>query len=103
MTGAIFETFCFTELLKSYWHQGKRAPFYYYRDKDKKEIDLLIVQDDTIYPIEFKKTASPDLSAVRHFHLLAPIGKVGPGCVICLTSTRLPLNAGVEAVPVGLL
>lgn len=103
MTGAIFETYCFTELLKSYWHQGKRAPFYYYRDKDKKEIDLLIVQDDTIYPIEIKKTASPDLSAVRHFHLLESFGKVGPGCVVCLTPAWLPLNAKTQAIPVGLL
>jgi predicted AAA+ superfamily ATPase len=50
MSGAILETFILTEILKSYWHNGKRAPLYYYRDKDKKEIDLLIVQDDVIYP-----------------------------------------------------
>ncbi len=59
MSGAILETWIIIELLKSYWHNGLKAPFYYYRDKDKKEIDLLIVRDGVIYPLEFKKSASP--------------------------------------------
>jgi phosphodiesterase/alkaline phosphatase D-like protein len=29
---------------------------YFYRDKEQKEIDLLILEGDTIYPIEIKKT-----------------------------------------------
>ena len=32
-------------------------PFYYYRDRDGKEIDLLILRDGTLYPLEIKKTA----------------------------------------------
>ena len=55
LSGAILETWILVELLQSYWHNGHRVPFYYYRDKDQKEIDLIIVQDGLIYPLEFKK------------------------------------------------
>jgi uncharacterized protein len=103
MTGAILETFLFTEILKSYWHQGKRAPFYYYRDKDQKEIDLLIKQDDVFYPIEFKKTAAPSAMDVKHFSLVENLGQVGPGAVVCLAETHLPITDKVQAVPVGYL
>lgn len=104
MSGAILETFIFTEILKSYWHNGKRAPLYYFRDKDKKEIDLLIVQDETMYPLEFKKSAAPDKSMVRHFGLLDQLNKpVKEGGVICLTETLLPITKDASAIPVELL
>lgn len=104
MSGAILETFIFTEILKSYWHNGKRAPLYYYRDKDKKEVDLLIVQDETLYPLEFKKTAAPDRNASRSFRALETLGKpIREGGVICLSETLLPITENVNAIPVGLL
>lgn len=100
MAGAAFETWTVAELLKSYWHNGKQAPFYYYRDKDQKEIDLLIVRDGTVYPIEIKKTSQPGREAVRHFAVLEKLGlTVGPGAVVCLCNERLPITASVEAVP----
>ena len=37
MSGPILETWIVAELLKSYWHNGRRPPFYYYRDKDQRE------------------------------------------------------------------
>jgi hypothetical protein len=104
MSGAILETFMLTEILKSYWHNSKRAPLYYYRDKDKKEIDLLIVQDKKIHPVEFKKTAAPDKHAVRNFsalnHLQVPVGN---GAVICLAKTIMPITKSVSAIPVHAL
>lgn len=52
-SGAILETWILTELLKSWWHAGKRAPFYFYRDREKREIDLLIAQDAALHPLDF--------------------------------------------------
>lgn len=104
MSGAILETWIMGEVLKSWWHHGRRAPFYYYRDKDQKEIDLLIVQDGTLYPLEFKKTASPDRNAVRHFQTLERLKlPVGPGGVICLATQSLPLAKNAISIPVGAL
>lgn len=33
---------------------------YYYRDKDQKEIDLIYVEGDVLFPIEIKKGISPN-------------------------------------------
>lgn len=60
-----FETYIFGELLKSYWYQGKEAPFYFYRDQDQNEVDLLIETADTLYPIEIKKVPCLQEKAAR--------------------------------------
>lgn len=100
MSGNILETFIFTEILKSYWHNGKRAPVYYYRDKDKREVDLLIVQNNTIFPIECKKTGFPGSKDLSHFKALETLKiPMGEGAVICLCDTLLPLTKQVQAVP----
>lgn len=107
MNGAMLETWVVTEILKSYWHNGLQAPLCFYRDKDKKEIDLLIHQDGTLFPIEIKKTAHPTREAVRHFQVLENLGaagpRIGPGALICLAETRLPLGPDLQCVPVGAL
>ncbi len=80
MSGAFLETWIVVELLKSYWHVGRQPPFYYYRDKDQREIDLLLIQDGVAYPLEIKKTASPSRDDVRHFAMLERLGlRIGPG------------------------
>jgi hypothetical protein len=104
MSGAILETWIMGEILKSWWHNGRREPFYYYRDKDRKEIDLLIEQDGVIYPLEFKKSASPDRHAVRHFSVLDSLKlPVGHGGVICLAGQSLPLTTTTTTIPVSAL
>ena len=104
MSGAVLETWIMVEILKSYRHNGRRAQFYYYRDKDKKEIDLLIVRDGTIYPLEFKKTAAPKKDAIRHFIVLDKLNvPVGPGGVICLAEMSLPLTDRVKCISVAAL
>jgi predicted AAA+ superfamily ATPase len=102
MSGAILETWIVQELLKGYWHNGRQAPFFYYRDKDKKEIDILIEQDGLLHPLECKKTASPGKADVRHFSVLASLQlPVGPGGVICLADRSLPLGHALRSVPVS--
>jgi predicted AAA+ superfamily ATPase len=104
MSGPILETWIMSEILKSWRHAGRRAPFYFYRDKDQKEIDLLISQDGILYPLEFKKTASPNVAVARHFKSLEKLGvPVGPGGVICLVAQPLPLTTTTWSVPVGLV
>ncbi len=104
MSGPLLESWVISEILKSYWHHGKRAPLYYYRDKDKKEIDLLIHQDGILYPLECKKTASPHVDMVRHFRALERLGvPIGPGGVICFAKQSLPLTDCFRSIPLGAL
>ncbi len=100
MSGAILETWVITELLKGYWHSGRRPPFYFYRDKDRREIDLLLIQDGFAYPLEIKKTASPGREDVRHFGALERLGlPAGAGGLICLAEQALPLTTTAWSIP----
>ena len=56
--GAIFETFVISEILKSWVHNAKRPSFYFYRDFEKSEVDLLIHDSGVYYPIEIKSSVT---------------------------------------------
>lgn len=101
-SGAMLETWVIGELLRSWWHQGRAAPFHFYRDRSGAEVDLLIVQDDVIHPVEIKKTAAPGPDAARAFAALKGLDRpVGPGAVVCLAPTSLPISRDILSVPVG--
>ncbi|MCI9101449.1 MAG: ATP-binding protein [Lachnospiraceae bacterium] len=116
MSGAIFESYVFSEIYKSYLNAGKEPPVFYYRDKDQKEIDLLIYQNGVLSPIEIKKAASPGKGAIKNFHVLDPVSKgeffggveslkteIGTGSVICMAGDLLPVDAKNWYVPVWLI
>jgi uncharacterized protein len=104
MSGAFFETYVVSEIIKSYINAGRRPPIFYYRDSDKKEIDLIIEQNNTLYPIEIKKSANPKKDSIKHFTALEITGKkIGTGNVICLSSDLLPIDKSNYYVPVWLI
>jgi len=104
MSSAILETWLFAEILKSYWHNGLEANLFFYRDTDQREVDLLLEVGDTLYPVEFKKTASPSQNVARQFTPLDKLGKtIGPGAVICFVERDIPLSQTVTAIPAGYL
>lgn len=104
MGGAMLETYAVVEVLKSRWNSGKEPPAYYYRDKDGKEIDLLLVQDRSIHPVEIKKSASPRREWAERFSVLDRLKpERSAGSVVCLCRERLPLAENVSAIPVGML
>ena len=70
--GAFFESFVIAEVIKSYYNAGiLEPPVYFYRDKEQNEIDLLIYENGTLYPIEMKKHADPSKSDIAAFAVLA--------------------------------
>ena len=104
MSGAIFETWVVSEIIKSYYNEGKRPPLYYYRDKDMKEIDVIIYENGTVYPIEIKKSGNPGKDAIKNFGVLHANGlKVGTGAVVCLAHDTLPIDKNNWYVPVWMI
>lgn len=76
---------------------------YYYRDIDKKEIDLLIVDANCIYPIEIKKSKEPNkpdanLRALDKFSM-----EIKPELVICMSEEVVPYNRKCYLVPVAII
>jgi predicted AAA+ superfamily ATPase len=103
MAGAFFETFVVAEVLKSNYNAGVLEPsLYYYRDKDGKEIDLLIEQNGTLYPVEIKKTSNPGKEHISSFSALEKVKglTVGTGGVICMYEKSVLLNDKNVTIPV---
>lgn len=102
MSGAMLETWVVSEILKSYLHHGRTPRLYFYRDKDNREVDVLIEENGTLYPLEIKKTASIQNLHFKGFGMLDKLKMpIGHGGVLCFTGAMLPLAEGVDAIPVG--
>lgn len=104
MAGAMFETYVISEIVKSYANQGidVRSRLFYYRDNNGKEVDLLILDNGVLYPIEIKKAAEPSKDAIKNFHVVSSLGyDVGKGAVICMTPMVMPLDKDNLLVPFG--
>ena len=59
MNGAILENYVVSEIAKTYLNTGREPFLYYYRDKDAKEIDIVLEQDGVLNPIEIKRPRIP--------------------------------------------
>ena len=105
LSGAIFETFVVSEMIKNFTSHGldPKMNLYYYRDKDQKEVDLLYIEGDTIYPIEIKKGISPN-NPDKNFAVLNKYSNdIATGIVICMTQKLQPINRNCWLCPVSLL
>ena len=106
MAGAFFESFVISEIIKSYYNKGiVEPPLYFYRDKDMNEIDLVIEENGTLYPLEMKKHADPRKKDMDAFDLLDKIPgiKRGPGGVICLYDRLITLKGNDRVIPINYL
>lgn len=106
MAGAFFESFVIAEIIKSYYNKGiVDPPLYFYRDKDMNEIDLVIEENGTLYPLEMKKHADPQKKDMAAFDLLdkIPGTKRGSGGVICLYDRLITLKGKDRVIPINYL
>jgi predicted AAA+ superfamily ATPase len=102
-SGHIFETYCVSEIIKSYTNYGISPPIYYYRDYKQNEIDVLININGKIHPIEIKQKTNPTKSDIKGFKALDLIGgiKVGTGYVICSTNDISLISKDVFKFPIS--
>ena len=104
MNGAILENYVVSEIRKSYLNSGKEPFMYYYRDKDAREIDIVLEHDGELNPIEIKKSANPAPDILRNFSVLEKTGlKRGKAAVICMKMDLSAFNQENYIVPVWLL
>ena len=104
MNGAVLENYVVSEIFKSYYNSAKTPFIYYYRDKDMKEIDLIIEADGKLSPIEIKKTASPTSKLTNVFKTLDR-GNIerGNGAVICMKEELMAFDSKNYIVPIRLI
>lgn len=99
---AALENFVVSEIVKSYYNAGEEHCINYYRDKDAKEIDIVREINNTVYPMEIKKTGLPDERITKVFSVLENKGKtVAPGIVLCTAQNISTLGKGNYVVPIA--
>ena len=102
-SGAIFETYIISEIIKSYSNNGidPKRYLYFYRDSNQKEIDLLIINNNTVYPVEIKKSSNPGISAIKNFNVIDKFNmNKGNGIVLCLCRDINALDNNNYLVPI---
>lgn len=105
MNGAFFETFVVSEIIKSFYNFNIdiKNNLFYYRDIDQKEVDLLYVENNSIFPIEIKKGENPS-KPNKNFNVLLKYGlEIKQGLVIDTCDKIRPINNNVYTYPVYLL
>ena len=104
MNGAILENYVVAEIMKTYLNSGKEPYLYYYRDKDAREIDIVLEHDGVLNPIEIKKTANPGTELIKVFDLLdkssTPRSK---GAVICMKPGLSAIDSDNYIVPIWMI
>lgn len=104
MNGAVLENYVVAEIMKTYLNSGKEPFMYYYRDKDAKEIDIVLEHDGVLNPIEIKKSSNPGSELTKVFALLdrasTPRSK---GAVICMKPELSAIDRENYIVPVWMI
>ena len=104
MNGAILENYVVSEIRKTYLNCGKEPFMYYYRDKDAREIDIVLEHDGVLNPIEIKKTSNPGTELIKVFDLLdkssTPRSK---GAVICMKPGLSAIDKDNYIVPIWMI
>ena len=104
MAGNFFENYVIVEIIKSYYNNGElRPPIYFYRDKEKREIDLIIEENGKLYPIEIKKSANPTKEMIQSFKALENVKELGEGAIICMYDKTINLDEKNKVIPYSFL
>ncbi len=104
MSGALLENYAVSEIMKSYQNSGLEPYLYFYRDRDAKEIDIVMERDGSLYPLEIKKTASPDKRLTRAFGAIekSPLRR-GTGAVLCMSDKLSAFDRDNLIIPIWMI
>ena len=104
MSGALLENYTVAEIIKTYQNAGQEPFLYYYRDKDAREIDLILEQDGKLFPTEIKKMVSPPKKLTKVFDLIdkSPLQR-GTGAILCMADQLGAFDQNNLIVPISLI
>ena len=85
-------------------NDAKECLLWYYRDKDMKEIDMIIESDGVLHPLEVKRSVNPGKELIGAFDILnkssAPRGK---GALLCMRTALSAVDSDNYIVPVWMI
>lgn len=104
INGAILENYVVAEIRKTYLNAGQEPLLWYYRDKDNREIDLVMEANGALHPLEIKRTLNPSNGIRQAFSVLDKSSVPrGTGAILCLKPTLSALDKDTLIVPIWLI
>lgn len=98
LRGPMAETFIVNEVMKTHANKGLETPFFYYRDSNGNEVDLVMLYRGKLNMIECKSGISYDAKDIKAFNRLATSLQKS-GCIVCLADAPYPVAGEVYAIP----
>ncbi len=104
INGAILENYVVSEIIKTCHNDATECLVWYYRDKNNREIDLVLEDDGVLHPIEIKRSVNPGRGTTGILSLLDK-GSVprGNGGVICMRPELSAINANNYIIPAWMI
>lgn len=102
LKGRFFETFIYNEIRKSYIESGINQKFYYYRDAEQNEIDMVLLRGGKLSCIEIKTGQSFHRSYQKAFQKLANTKyERGKDAIICTVDQLSVTEDGTYLIPIS--
>ena len=102
LKGRFFETFVYNEIRKSYMNEGIRQDFYYYRDTNQNEVDMVLIKDGKMSLIEIKSGKNFNASSTKGFRQLEKTKlEKGRNAIISTSDKVSVLNDSSLLLPVS--
>lgn len=103
-SGHFLENYVVSEMIRNASYGEREMNLNFYRDKNQKEIDLIVETDGVLHPFEIKRSASPERKAIKAFGVLEKSDRdVGPGGIICMAENPFPIDANNSLIPVNII
>lgn len=101
-SGHFLENYVVAEMIRNASYSKKKVNLNYYRDKNQKEIDLIVEIDGELHPFEVKRSASPERKLIKAFTVLEKSDrKVGSGGIICMVEKAFIVDSNNSLIPVN--
>lgn len=98
--GRFVETYIVNEIRKSFLNNGISTNFYYYRDTNQNEIDLIILDGGVLHCIECKTGINFSKSDAKAFLKMKKSNyPLGLNCIICNTPKIYKIDDNIYALP----
>lgn len=101
--GPILEAAVLSEIMKTLTHRGCEPAIYFWRTSAGAEVDIVVETGGKLVPIEVKLSATPRPAMASSIKVFGEDfgDRALPGYVVHPGDVRLPLGAGVTALPLG--
>lgn len=99
--GNLFESYVISEIIKNNVNYNLELDFSYYRDRSKREIDLIITDKESINHLyEIKMNDKVDIRMIKNFEALSR-SEVGNGGIICTCHNIEKLDNKNVTIPIS--